>query len=869
MTVPIQFKRMSPLVLMIALFAVAIAAPDKKDEPSSPAKETPLARTDRYGDPLPPGAIARLGTIRLRPCHEVYFLAVLPDGKRLLTIARKFEENTLASGDTGVCERKVVVCLWRMATGELLRRFELPIGDPVYAALSPNGKILVTAGSCASDFVSHVFLWDVDNGKKIGELPNPPPNPDQIIALSFAGDSKTLATTDGGSMFRLWDTEKRKELRRFKGGKNLWGHLSLSHDGKTLALVRDGLELWDTASGKQLHSYALRDTEGQAMAFSPDGKLLATTNRDKKLILLWDVASGKEIRRIRCELEIILVVAFSPDSNRLAAGGAWEDDKVVKPCPLLVWDVNTGREIRRLSGPLSYSTALAFSPDGKRVASCGFASILHIWDIESGKNLLPLPAHEHNVNSVAFSPDKQLMATAGTDGTIRLWERATSKPIRVIENTSRQSVHSVVFANEGKTLISCGKDGAIHYWDVKAGRETRKIVIDEFEGISFVCSPDGKTLAVFSLTGNLCLFDVATGKIRRHCKETTCAGFLCFSHDGTKFASTCMPLLGPQRVVQLLDTATGKRLHKWKFPRMIGPLVFSGDGRTLFMGDSYSHPFFVGKLDFHAWDTISGEDHPPAVDQLAWLCCMTLSPDGRMLAWGDTDGTITLWDIAAGQLRHRLKGHAGFVLSLTFSADGKTLASGSWDTSALLWDVFGRPDTANALPLTLARLQALWDDLVRKDAGKAFDAICLLTASPQQALPFLKAKLRPATSREQQQVARLIADLDADAFAVREKATEQLRQRGDRVESALRQALKDKPLPEARRRIEGLLQSIRTSSVSLQLRDLRAVEVLEHIGTAEARQVLRTLADGAEYARLTREAKASLERLDKRPSPKP
>lgn len=117
---------------------------------------------------------------------------------------------------------------------------------------------------------------------------------------------------------------------------------------------------------------------------------------------------------------------------------------------------------------------------------------------------------------------------------------------------------------------------------------------------------------------------------------------------------------------------------------------------------------------------------------------------------------------------------------------------------------------------------------------------------------------------------RLIADLDSDDFTVREKAKKQLRQLGERAEPGLREALKGKSPLEARRRIEELIEELQALSTSPDcLRELHAVEVLEHIGTAEARQMLRTLADGAAHARLTREAKASLQRLDKRFVPKP
>jgi HEAT repeat protein len=195
-----------------------------------------------------------------------------------------------------------------------------------------------------------------------------------------------------------------------------------------------------------------------------------------------------------------------------------------------------------------------------------------------------------------------------------------------------------------------------------------------------------------------------------------------------------------------------------------------------------------------------------------------------------------------------------------------TPLSGHADTTALIWDVTGGPVDRHIGQLPAERLSTLWNDLASKDAGKAFDAIGMLTMSPEQAISLLKSKLRPAPAPAQpRQMTRLIADLDSEEFAVREKAREQLRQLGERAEPGLREALKDKLPLEARKRIEELLEGVREAAVAPEnLRNLRAVETLEHIGTPEAREVLKSLANGAPAARLTREAKAALERLVQR-----
>jgi hypothetical protein len=209
------------------------------------------------------------------------------------------------------------------------------------------------------------------------------------------------------------------------------------------------------------------------------------------------------------------------------------------------------------------------------------------------------------------------------------------------------------------------------------------------------------------------------------------------------------------------------------------------------------------------------------------------------------------------------------VVSLAFSLDGTLLASGSWDRTVIVWDVRGQiaPNRAHKGALDAKEMSSLWTDLASADAGKAYNAIKTFLNSPVQAVPFLRGKLRPATPGDPKRIAQLFADLDNDQFMVREKATQALPELGDQAESALRAALAGKPLPEVRRRAEGALRQLANSPGLL--RPLRAVETLEDIGTSEACQVLAALAEGAPEARLTQEAKGSLDRLARRPSRTP
>jgi hypothetical protein len=228
---------------------------------------------------------------------------------------------------------------------------------------------------------------------------------------------------------------------------------------------------------------------------------------------------------------------------------------------------------------------------------------------------------------------------------------------------------------------------------------------------------------------------------------------------------------------------------------------------------------------------------------------------------------VRLWDLPTGKELGRFVGHQGLVKAVAFSPDARRLASASEDGTALVWDMAAlvRDGPRKTAELPADELDNAWAELAQVDATRAYRALGALVGAPRQAIAFLGAKVRPVAAPDGRRLARLIARLGDDDFAARDQASEDLAELGPLAEPALRQALKGRPSPEVGQRVRALLQKLETPAVSRQeLRALRAVEVLEYVGTGEARKVLATLAQGVPQARLTREAKVSLERLAKR-----
>jgi hypothetical protein len=240
------------------------------------------------------------------------------------------------------------------------------------------------------------------------------------------------------------------------------------------------------------------------------------------------------------------------------------------------------------------------------------------------------------------------------------------------------------------------------------------------------------------------------------------------------------------------------------------------------------------------------------------------SPDGRTLATACWDGQVRLWEMVTGQIRCTFKGHTDRVFRVAFSRDGREIASGGVEGSVLVWDCTGQAATERKGFMS-PELTALWDLLASEKAEDAYQAEWQLVAGSQPTIVFLQKNLQPIPKDFASPLREAIAGLEATNPEARDAAMNEIDCYGSLAEPVLRKALVDPHSSEARARMECLLekQEAKFPSGAL-LRSLRAIEVVEHIGTSEARQLLETVAMGHPQATLTREAKASLERLPRR-----
>jgi hypothetical protein len=344
------------------------------------------------------------------------------------------------------------------------------------------------------------------------------------------------------------------------------------------------------------------------------------------------------------------------------------------------------------------------------------------------------------------------------------------------------------------------------------------------------------------------------------------------------------------RNLVLRKRTTAEELHRWTWPKeeAVHSSLLSPDGRLLAtLTSREANPRHDGRLQL--WRTDSGAEISLALEPDEAVVDVVFGPDGRSLAAVTRRDTVHLIETATGRRRARFLGHEGPRLgfrylrdsprlnyrhytgrdsrSLAFSGDGRLLAAANIDSvhgTVLLWDVRRAAGAIQGEP-TADEIEALWADLAAPDAECAYRAQQRLAAS-KQGVALFQARMTPAAAAAAQRVRRLIADLDAEEFAVRERAAQELERLGEAAAPALRRTLADDPSPETGQRIRRLLDGVTNGPLPAEiLRGVRVTEVLEQIDDEEARQLLARLAEGASEARLTVEARASLDRLLSQP----
>jgi WD40 repeat protein len=599
------------------------------------------------------------------------------------------------------------------------------------------------------------------------------------------------------------------------------------------------LTLWETATGKEI--LTLDEPSACRLALSPDGRH-AVVATGASQVRLWDLETRKRALELYPGFEYInseilqTPQAFSADGKTLL---------LATNSTLRLFDLATGKE--RAAKPAHRAPCTPhFSDDGKTLFTvCGEKRCK--WDVSPGKQPILLNDAPRKVwegicgaQTYAHDLDGRLFLDH-VKGTVCLRETATGQNVRAFEG-AQHAFFGLLSADMTRVLL----------WHCSATHQ-------DFEGIR--------------------LYDAKTGKVTGELRPVDHAGYPVFSPNGRLVA-----LADADLAVHLYDAVSASLVRTLRSFQPLpkdtcndASLVFSPDNEYLIV-TTYLHELFSYPKDADKWNTLptrvfhvrSGKEisrfyaNPQSTRQAGRFSCSACSPDGRLLAVAEEEsGSIRLIEVASGQVRAELLGHRDGVYSLAFSPDGRTLASGGQDNVTFLWDVLGT-GTGAGKKASADDLPGWWADLAADDAERAAAAVASLIRTGAPAVVFLEDRLHAVTPVDPRRLARLFADLDSDSFARRETAKRELVELGERGEAVLRRALRGGVTLETRRRIEELLAKLECAPLPPRtLQALRALEVLEHIGTPEARQILAALAAGDPDVLVTLQAKASCQRLER------
>jgi RNA polymerase sigma factor (sigma-70 family) len=838
---------------VIAFGAFVFAArPDSPVPAVSPqpivAAKAPQEGIDSHGDPLPAGALLRIGTTRFRDGGGTNQAILSPDGKVLATAS--MSGITLFDLATG---RRL---LWIADSG-------VPTGFSSIGsrfAFSPDGKRLYTISAPGMPVmwaIGTISTFDVATGKKLAnfkptlaaKMPNRPEDPGFLHLWMPAGSKHIFAVQAYDATLQI-DPDTGKEVRRLPFAA---GAAQDTPDGLRLFEIPNdgtGLKVYD-ADGKLVRTLE-HTVRPDTLGFDTAGTIVAAVAGADPKVRLWDLATGKVLADVVIpekgnQNSAVTALTIAPDRKTLFAG--------TQKGVIYRFDIASGKELSPLRKHISWVTGLFFIDGGKTLVSASWDGHLVRWDLVSDKSLPDSDGYASHLH-LDRSPDSKLIAAADDSGLVELLDGITGRRIRVLQQVNQPAASRVAFAPDGRSLVTAHRDNKIKFWEPATGRLVREIELAAppktergawFNGLVF--APDGRKLLIANDAAGMIVIDIESGK--QLWNEPTRPACCAFLPDGRSIVSGAS-----DAVFHFRDAATGNITASAKTENFIlNSVAVSPDVKLLATGHTDGIVCFrdqtTGSIQ-KKWQA-----HKPGPLGLGWSATRDLSfgPGGIWLASAG-EKTVAVWDTATGKMLHSFEGHTNYATFVRFALDGRTILSSSDDLTGYVWDV--RPKLSPADARTTAQL---WDDLAGEPKA-AFRAVWLAAADPK-APEFFGQKIPSPLKPNPERFKILVAELASPDFKTREAAEKEMSGFGPAALQLARKAIEENDSAEARERLSRLMRGWSEGAFTAESwRRRRAVVAMELAATPASQDLLKRWAADAPETVLSGAAAAALVRLE-------
>jgi len=676
-----------------------------------PAGSPTAKTTDLFGDPLPAGAVARIGTVRLRVSHEINHAALSPDGKLLVTNGRYGDLIVWDTG-TGLETRTIKTPEYEIKNRSFRegRKYSEVAAAMAFAADSRHLHVMTMRGTLRKCDVA-TGKWSEPLAQTSREELDEFGRLEASSAVSPDGTHFTYTRfEEPSSRVEVFAVRKDKPILQIEDPElGSWGRKAqFSPDNKRLAIALNNgtLKVWDIASGQVRETYYGPDLSLLTYAFSPDWSSLAATfiphTRDRTFsrpitLVTWDTASQKE--RLHISDWKGAVVGYSPDGKKLLS------IDILDRSAMLLADAATGKPVGSLKGHSNnLFLHLDSTPDRKRLVTAGHDDgSLIVWDMEIEKPILDFDGPRGTIGPLAFSPDGETVFAATRWDHGSLWDARTGRRLHRLDVEEKGPCASAAFTPDGRHVVvgygwgGTSRDGN---WPARLWRVADGKLIREFPGHKdtvhhLAVSPDGKELATQDRSiGLIRLWEIDTGRIIRQGNwSTDYTARFTFARSG-QVVGLAPGTFKPAIELRMVYPLGGPLIGWWEKPAQSRVHALSPDGDFVAMREKYQggHEQIVIRRAATGEVTKGllidqGVSHPTPV---------AFSPNSQYVAvcnqtWDNRDATVHIFEMQTGREVRTLRGHRGSISALAFTPDAKRLATGSSDSTVLIWDLTGNP----------------------------------------------------------------------------------------------------------------------------------------------------------------------------------